>query len=193
MSRRKGKSLEERASERERLFTFIFYTLHINIDIIDFFHIPMENTTKMKTKWEKQKKNCVCNDKKVGRVARRWRWSKWKDTTKESGKKTRPHFMTQTYFTFKEKKKKKRKREWKKREKRRRARAKVQISNGENIWTDCECECECQWDLSKCIAHRHVCAYWILADVMSNDVTYTINCTRSRMYGIEFPYANIRQ
>lgn len=54
-------------------------------------------------------------------------------TTKESGKKTRPHFMTQTYFTFKEKKKKKRKREWKKREKRRRARAKVQISNGENI------------------------------------------------------------
>lgn len=48
-------------------------------------------------------------------------------------KKTRPHFMTQTYFTFKEKKKKKRKREWKKREKRRRARAKVQISNGENI------------------------------------------------------------
>lgn len=130
MSRRKGKSLKlkERASERVRMFTFIFNTLHINIDIIDFFHIPMENTTKMKTKWEKQKKNCACNDKKVGRVARRW-WSKRKDTTKESGKVKQLNHTS--WHKLISQSKRKRKREWTKERKEKesaRARAKVQIS-----------------------------------------------------------------
>lgn len=47
--------------KRENVYIHIFYTLrlHINIYIIDFLFgflfLPMENTTKINTKWEKQK------------------------------------------------------------------------------------------------------------------------------------------